>query len=207
VKPCGVPLPAGLSTLLCPREKHRPAGFRGSIYCYWHRLARTAMEFQAAQAEVRRGPSGDTPSRARIPETDWPADERWCAGCQSFVPLWYCTGSRCKACSWVTRRDQRNQATYGLGREAFDALLLLQEGKCAICGKRQLDRAIAVDHDHKTAAVRGLLCKSCNHGILGSAHDSVRMLRAAVYYLERPPASGTGWSVEERNAMCDKPLS
>jgi hypothetical protein len=39
-----------------------------------------------------------------------------------------------------------------------------------------------VDHNHKTGAVRGLLCCKCNF-ILGHADDDVGILRRAISYL------------------------
>jgi hypothetical protein len=50
----------------------------------------------------------------------------------------------------------------------YSAMLAEQDGLCAIChrpetavrhGKAML---LAVDHDHTTGAVRGLLCHNCN---------------------------------------------
>lgn len=174
----------------CGREQFRmPATGRLSPFCYWHRLARTSMEAQQREAK-RRLEAAQAPHRARVPEMFWPPDERWCAGCQSFVPLWYCTGSRCKACASKARQEAHVEKTFGLGPEGYEQLYALQDGKCAICRKRQVDRRIAVDHDHKTGAVRGLLCKRCNHDLLGAAFDSLRILEAAVAYLKNPPASG-----------------
>jgi hypothetical protein len=48
--------------------------------------------------------------------------------------------------------------------ENYDDIFKKQKGKCAICGRHQskLKTALAVDHDHKTGFVRGLLCLSCN---------------------------------------------
>jgi hypothetical protein len=36
--------------------------------------------------------------------------------------------------------------------------------------------------------VRGLLCRRCNHRLLGSAHDATEILKRAIEYLEFPPA-------------------
>jgi hypothetical protein len=43
-------------------------------------------------------------------------------------------------------------------------MFIHQRGKCGICGLPQslFTRALAVDHDHKTGEVRGLVCPSCN---------------------------------------------
>jgi len=56
--------------------------------------------------------------------------------------------------------------------------------RCAIC--RRSARRLAVDHDHQTNVVRGLLCTPCNQG-LGMFRDSVALLRGAIAYLTTPP--------------------
>lgn len=53
----------------------------------------------------------------------------------------------------------------GLGctPEMYAELLSKQKDLCAICkGKNKTERHLAVDHDHATGAVRGLLCQRCN---------------------------------------------
>ena len=42
-------------------------------------------------------------------------------------------------------------------------LLKKQKGVCAICGKPPKGLKLAVDHDHKTGRIRGLLCAYCNY--------------------------------------------
>lgn len=37
--------------------------------------------------------------KSRVPERFWPAGQRWCSGCQSFVDLDDVSGSRCKPCA------------------------------------------------------------------------------------------------------------
>ena len=81
-------------------------------------------------------------------------------------------------------------SVYGLTPTQYNELSELQGGRCAICRNRQTMRAIAVDHSHKTGDVRGLLCKRCNHDLLGASFESVRILLAAAVYLIAPPTSG-----------------
>ena len=78
-------------------------------------------------------------------------------------------------------------ATYGLQRGEYAKLLEAQGGKCAVCLK-VLAYKPHVDHDHKTGAVRGLLCKSDNSHVLKYARDDPERLRRAASYLEHPPA-------------------
>lgn len=71
----------------------------------------------------------------------------------------------------------------------FDQLVIDQLGRCGICEK-QLTGKIAVDHDHETDAIRGLLCYGCNTG-LGHLGDNVDgLMRAAAYLLAREDVLG-----------------
>ena len=58
--------------------------------------------------------------------------------------------------------DRYVQRTYGLEEGEYARLLAAQDGRCAICMKRAVRRRLAVDHDHITQRVRGLLCYFCN---------------------------------------------
>ena len=53
---------------------------------------------------------------------------------------------------------------YGLSNADYERLLNLQHFRCGICGIHQTDvyHTLAVDHDHETGRVRGLLCTTCN---------------------------------------------
>ena len=125
-----------------------------------------------------------------MPQAEWPPGERWCSGCQSFIPLFYASGSRCRACESRAKHASSIQRIYGIPSEVYDALLAWQGGKCYICRRVPRVRRLAVDHDHATGEVRGLLCaddeRGCNHAILGNVRD-LDMARRIVAYLERSP--------------------
>lgn len=91
------------------------------------------------------------------------------------------------------RRMYRNcmyKSTFGITIEDYDKMYALQDGKCAICRKPETTvmngKAInlSVDHDHSTGKVRGLLCRSCNHGI-GNFLDNTELLHEAIKYIVR----------------------
>jgi hypothetical protein len=167
-----------------------------SPYCVWHRLDRTTYPGQGRAAELRLA-AAPVPHRQRVPPTEWPPGYRWCSGCQSFVPVWYCQGTKCKACKRADAQAARRRDVYGLADAAWQAIMELQGGRCAICRNRSRDRAPAVEHDHSTGRVRGGCCKGCNHDLLGGAHDSPRTLAAALLYLLAPPTSGRWVRPEE----------
>lgn len=76
-----------------------------------------------------------------------------------------------------------------LSYDEYVALHAAQKGLCAACGKPEKElhkgkvRALAVDHDHKTGKIRGLLCGGCNRA-LGLLHEDVERIKALLLYLE-----------------------
>lgn len=82
---------------------------------------------------------------------------------------------------------------YGLTEADFDAMMVAQEGRCAICGstetKAKNKKRLTIDHCHKTGVVRGLVCHNCNVG-LGTFGDDISVLRAAVAYLAKTQGDG-----------------
>lgn len=81
-------------------------------------------------------------------------------------------------------RESDLKQKYGLSGLAYDRLFEAQQGKCAICGfSPTKNRALCVDHCHRTGRVRKLLCDRCNQG-LGAFKDDLGLLRKAARYLE-----------------------
>lgn len=76
---------------------------------------------------------------------------------------------------------------YRLTPEDYNKILLQQKGACAVCGKLPGRIRLAVDHDHKTGRIRGLLCWPCNHA-LGVLRDSQEMVLKLGNYLMSPTA-------------------
>lgn len=74
-------------------------------------------------------------------------------------------------------------------RDDRDRMLAAQGGRCAICRSAEPNHQFgwAIDHDHLTNKVRGILCPSCNIG-LGCFKDSPLRLRRAIQYLANPAA-------------------
>jgi hypothetical protein len=68
---------------------------------------------------------------------------------------------------------------YGMTVEEFNAMLLLQDSKCAVCDKTM--KQPCVDHDHDTGKVRALLCHQCNTALGLLDEDPNRMIALASY--------------------------
>lgn len=79
----------------------------------------------------------------------------------------------------IMRTDLRKR--HNLTLEEFEKLKELQDNKCDIC-KNMFIKTPAVDHNHITGNIRGLLCSNCNTGI-GLLKDSVEILTSAIGYL------------------------
>lgn len=75
---------------------------------------------------------------------------------------------------------------FGITVEQYDQMMRAQLNRCAICRihQSQEKRRFAVDHDHSSGKIRGLLCINCNRG-LGAFKDSDEMLAEAIEYLRK----------------------
>lgn len=112
--------------------------------------------------------------------------------------------SRCRSCdqiarkAWRTKHPIRSKESarrrqlkfvYGITEEDYQRMLVEQGGACAICQATENKyagefRSFAIDHNHDTGDIRGLLCNQCNRG-LGMLGDTVESLNRVVAYLER----------------------
>ncbi len=145
------------------------------------------------------------------PTKDFPKDKTrksglgsWCSNCKNLsCRIYYYTGgkikSRLRNKKWrktppgkLLQRRARLKKRYGLNIAQYNELLKKQRGLCALCGllertrqKGQL-RALAVDHNHETGVVRGLLCQRCNIA-LGHIEKNIELLPKIVKYLTGLP--------------------
>lgn len=110
--------------------------------------------------------------------------------------------SYCKECSKISTRECRKRDPffgrkwelkfhYDMTLKEYNDLFKKQDEKCLICKLPESRinkntgriKYLAVDHDHKTGKIRGLLCQSCNL-ILGYAKDNIEILKEAICYLK-----------------------
>lgn len=142
----------------------------------------------------------DTPqaNRARIQSMNSEArpHTKWCSKCEQYKSRdeFYtaargtsASASICKVCK-SKQSGNSGLDRYNITEAQYLQIFEAQRGRCAICKSRPTSQRLAVDHDHDTGMVRGLLCTWCNHKTLGGARDSAAVLQAALDYLNNPPA-------------------
>ena len=123
-----------------------------------------------------------------------------CSGCKKDKALsaYPTRGKRCKACKAIVGKKRylskhgqeywrRNHLSikFGISPVQYNEMVIEQDGYCAICGRHQseLKRRLAVDHNHVTGEIRGLLCGNCNGQI--ALLENAPKLKAAMDYLNR----------------------
>jgi len=98
-----------------------------------------------------------------------------------------------------TRRRRDLWKKYKITPEDWDRLYDEQLGRCAICLTTLAEvYRIHVDHDHRTGAVRGLLCPDCNHGLGKFGDDPETLVRASAYLVN---AAATRMVAEQREEV------
>lgn len=105
-----------------------------------------------------------------------------CSSCglEKHLSAFEPTRNKCTLCRSMQKKVRKFNITVG----DYNRMFAEQEGCCAICHKHQsdFDKALAIDHDHKTGEVRGLLCMHCNTA-LGKFNDNTELLHSAIKYL------------------------
>lgn len=77
---------------------------------------------------------------------------------------------------------------YGVGPQLYAEMVAVGGGKCHACGlpetatRRGTVKTLAVDHEHDTGTIRGLLCSRCNTA-LGLLGDNPGRIAALLVYL------------------------
>ena len=97
--------------------------------------------------------------------------------------------SRCKACNKIVGRKYRKphhvmRSKLGLSDADIQKLYDRSEGLCEnpSCRAPAGNRALHLDHDHKTGKPRGLLCHGCNTA-LGALKDNHEIILGLSQYL------------------------
>ena len=116
-----------------------------------------------------------------------------CKVCDLRLRKEYCESNRDKIREQRKEFRRRNKERLSIAKnrakcppEVFARLFEEQKGCCAICNLHQsnMRRRIAIDHDHVTKDIRGLLCDKCNR-CLGLLQDSEEVLQSAIRYLKK----------------------
>jgi hypothetical protein len=81
------------------------------------------------------------------------------------------------------RRNYQLLYTYGISLEKYWEILHSQDDQCKVCKKHisEAKRLFAVDHDHKTGEIFGILCDYCNRQLIGRIRKPELFLAAAKY--------------------------
>lgn len=123
----------------------------------------------------------------RLSEVDRDAKTATCAACGPVGIKFLGKTARCKEALKAYRRAhpdyKARKGSHGLTHK--QARLMRSGETCAICGGAN---GLAVDHNHATGAIRGVLCRRCNTG-LGFFRDDPLYLTEAIAYLSREGVS------------------
>jgi len=89
-----------------------------------------------------------------------------------------------------SRKASNLRIKYGITLEEYEVMFKAQGGVCAVCGQSETTRyrgtlrSLAVDHNHVTGRVRGLLCGNCNKA-LGLLKDNPVIIEGLANYTRR----------------------
>jgi len=91
---------------------------------------------------------------------------------------------KCAPKAKITNKIRQLKKNFGLDFADYLKMADDQNQKCGICGRNfwEFYKYPAVDHDHKTGEIRGLLCGDCNVA-LGGFKDDLGIIQNASNYL------------------------
>jgi hypothetical protein len=156
-------------------------------------LAREMCNSCYARDYRKRNPRGSMKSVPRChPERPYHASGL-CKSCYLTVlrrenPI-LATRKRGYEANWKKRNPDYHwswalQHKYHITQEAYLEILRSQDERCAICKTRPYtNRRLNVDHDHKSASIRGLLCDKCNL-LIGKLENNANLLPTITGYLK-----------------------
>jgi hypothetical protein len=154
---------------------------------------------------TRYGSASATHPRRLPPD----APDKWCPGCEQSKPksefgpmktAYQGLRPRCRECVAREGRERRAAQTpeqrarraaierrsrikTAYGKVGLEADARIRDGHgCDVCGNRT--KRMAIDHDHVSGAVRGILCKDCNL-VLGWMDDDPERFDALAAYLRK----------------------
>ena len=80
-------------------------------------------------------------------------------------------------------RDAYLRKAYHITLDQWQMMYVRQQGRCAICNRAPKVKPLETDHCHVTGRVRGLLCFTCNHRLLGRGLEKAWLHERAAEYL------------------------
>lgn len=121
---------------------------------------------------------------------DWKPTFGQCTHCGKQKRITPARAPGFKFCSVACRAVAQKGVSIAAGRitknhmtkEEFEARLIAQDCRCALCSREISGREVHRDHCHIRGNWRGLLCGSCNRG-LGCFRDDPALLMKAAEYL------------------------
>lgn len=80
-------------------------------------------------------------------------------------------------------KEHNLKMKYGITPKDRAEILKFQEHKCALCGCYLSDKKCAIDHDHKTGRIRGIVCRRCNMFLIPLV-ETTNLFEKAVKYVK-----------------------
>lgn len=138
-----------------------------------------------------------------LPKEQFPPDKRSTSGLAS--ECYECNRARTRAANkrWRENRKKRGLDwrfnVWGVTIAEYNEMLENQNGRCAICGLLESSlsstgrraKALAVDHNHETGAIRELLCDLCNRSV-GMLREKPELAEKLAAYLKKHTENPSG---------------